>query len=180
MHQQPPYGNGYWGLGISVSGDGDSLAFSHGGRDEGFVADMFMRPGSGRGFVIMMNGVAGGIMAEIERAFAEEYGFGAPPRSTRTAVSMPASKLAEYAGRYVAVVNADTLRFDVTVARDGKTLDVYNPAARRSLPIAPVGGDMFVGLEGGGAWDFERTGANGPVRAIASGTGPNRRVLTKQ
>ena len=42
-----------------------------------------------------------------------------------------------------------------------------------------MGGDAFVGLEGGGAWDFERNGANGPVRAIASGTGPNRRVLTK-
>jgi hypothetical protein len=33
------------------------------------VADMFMRPGSGRGLVIMMNGVAGGLMTEIERAF---------------------------------------------------------------------------------------------------------------
>jgi CubicO group peptidase (beta-lactamase class C family) len=181
MHQQPPYGNGYWGLGISVAGDGDSLAFSHGGRDEGFVADMFMRPGSGRGLVIMMNGVNGGLMTEIERAFAEEYGFGGPPRTTRTAVAMTPAKLAEYNGRYVAVVNSDTLRFDVSVAPDGKTLAVYNSTARRSLPIAPVGGDTFVGLEGGGAWDFERSGgASGPVRAIASGTGPNRRVLTKQ
>ena len=25
MHQQPPYGNGYWGLGVAVAGDGDSL-----------------------------------------------------------------------------------------------------------------------------------------------------------
>ena len=181
MHQQPPYGNGYWGLGVSVAGDGDSLVFSHGGRDEGFVADMFMRPSTGRGFVIMMNGVAGGLMAEIERAFAEEYGFGGQPRTTRTGGAMPAAKLAEYAGRYVAVVNADTLRFDVTVAPDGKTLAVYNPAARRAVPIAAVGVDTFVGLEGGGAWSFERTGdANSPVRAIVSGTGPNRRVLTKQ
>jgi hypothetical protein len=140
-----------------------------------------MRPGTGRGFVIMMNGVAGGLMAEIERAFAEEYGFGGQPRTTRTAVAMPATKLAEYTGRYVAVVNADTARFDVTVAPDGKTLAVYNTAARRALPIAPVGVDSFVGLEGGGAWSFERTGdANSPVRAIVSGTGQNRRVLTRQ
>ena len=131
MHQQPPYGNGYWGLGVAVAGDGDSLAFSHGGRDEGFVADMFMRPGTGRGLVIMMNGVAGGLMAEIERAFAEEYGFGGQPRTTRTAVPMSAAKLAEYSGRYVAVVNADTVRFDVSVAPDGKTLAVFNVAARR-------------------------------------------------
>jgi CubicO group peptidase (beta-lactamase class C family) len=103
VHQQPPFGNGYWGLGVAVAGDADSLTFSHGGRDEGFVADMFMRPNTGRGFVIMMNGVGGGLMTEIERAYAEEYGFGAPPRVTRTVVSTPATKLGEYAGRYVGV-----------------------------------------------------------------------------
>src|SRR5438270_11286588 len=99
MHQQPPYGDGYWGLGVAVSGDGDSLSFSHGGRDEGFVADFFMRPASGRGLVIMMNGVAGGLMGEIERAFAEEYGFGAPPRITRNIVAKPASEHGPYVGR---------------------------------------------------------------------------------
>jgi len=181
MHQQPPYGNGYWGLGIAVSGDGDSLAFSHNGRDEGFVADMFMRPNSGRGLVIMINGVAGGILGEIERAFAEEYGFGAPPRIPRTGIAMSKAKLGEYAGHYMAVVNTDTLRFDVSVAADGQTLALYNPAARRSLPIAPVGADTFVGLEGGGAWEFERSAdANGSVRSLATGTGPNRRVLIRQ
>src|SRR6185503_1286422 len=36
----PAGGNGFWGLGVSVSGDGDSISFSHGGRDEGFVADV--------------------------------------------------------------------------------------------------------------------------------------------
>jgi CubicO group peptidase (beta-lactamase class C family) len=181
MHQQPPFGNGYWGLGVAVSGDGDSLAFSHGGRDEGFVADMFMRPNTGRGLVIMINGVGGGIMTEIERAFAEEYGFGGPPRIQRTAVAMPAAKLAEYGGRYVAVANTDTVRLDVSVGPDGKTLAVYDPRSRRSIPLAPVGGDAFVGLEGGGAWAFERgDDANGPVRSLASGTGPNRRVFTRQ
>jgi hypothetical protein len=79
------------------------------------------------------------------------------------------------------VANTDTLRLDVSVAPDGRTLAVYNAATRRSLPLAPVGGDAFVGLEGGGAWAFERgEDANGPVRALASGVGPNRRVLTRQ
>src|SRR5439155_18584419 len=107
MQQRPPFGTGYWGLGVAVAGEGDSLQFAHGGRDEGFVADMFMRPNRGRGLVIMMSGVAGGLAAEIERAFAEEYGFGAPPRVTRTVVAMPSEKLAEYAGRYVGVSSAD-------------------------------------------------------------------------
>ena len=181
MHQQPPYGNGYWGLGVAVAGDGDSLSFSHGGRDEGFVADFFMRPASGRGLVIMMNGVAGGLMGEIERAFAEEYGFGAPPRLPRSIVTKSASELGAYAGRYVGVLGRDTVRFDVSIAPDGKTLQVYNSLARRALPIAPLGGDRFVGLEGGAEWTFEHAGDGAtPVRSLAIGTGENRRVLVRE
>lgn len=181
MHQQPPYGNGYWGLGVAVAGDGDSLAFSHGGRDEGFVANMFMWPNRGRGLVVMTSGVAGGFIAEIERAFAEEYGFGAAPRVARAVVAMPPAKLAEYAGSFVGVAGSDTARFELSVAPDAKTLAVYVAAARRSFPLAPVGGDNFVGLEGGSAWVFERSGDVGaPVRSITVGSGPNRRVLTRQ
>jgi CubicO group peptidase (beta-lactamase class C family) len=177
----PPYGNGYWGLGVSVNGDGDSLVFSHNGRDEGFVAEMFMSPAKGRGLVIMMNGVNGGLIGEIERAFAEEYGFGGQPRVTRAITSLPASKLAEYVGKYSTVVNTDTLRLDVSVAADGKSLSVYNTSAKRSIPLAPVGADRFVGLEGGGEWTFDREGeGSGPVKSIAQGVGPNRRVFVRQ
>ena len=181
MHQQPPYGNGYWGLGVAVSGEGDSLTFSHGGRDEGFVADFFMRPASGRGLVIMMNGVNGGLMAEIERSFAEEYGFGAPARTPRTLVAKSASELGAYVGRYVGVAGRDTARFDVSVAPDGKSLLVYTSLARRSLPVVPLGNDRFAGLEGGGEWIFERAAdGTGPVRSLAIGAGQNRRVLVRE
>ncbi len=181
VHQQAPYGDGYWGLGVAVAGDGDSLSFSHGGRDEGFIADMFMRPNSGRGLVIMMNGVDGGLMTEIERAYAEEYGFGAPPRVTRSIASISAAKLGEYTGSYVRVAGKDTTRLDVSVALGRSMLSVYNQTARRSLPLAPLGNDKFVGLEGGGEWTFERGGeANGPVKSLALGAGPNRRVFARQ
>ena len=92
----------------------------------------------------MMNGVAGGLMGEIERAFAEEYGFGAPPRMPRTIVAKSASELGAYAGRYVGIVGRDTARFDVSVAPDGKTLAVYNAgasvAADRAVRRRPVRG----------------------------------------
>ena len=160
-----------------MAGDGDSLVFSHNGRDEGFVADMFMSPNRGRGLVIMINGVNGGLLAEIERAFAEEYGFGAAPRISRAVLTTSAAKLAEYAGRYV-LVERDTTRLDVTVSPDGKTLAVYNSASRRSIPLAPIGPDSFVGLEGGGAWSFERD-AN-VVKSLVTGAGQGRRVFTRQ
>ena len=129
----------------------------------------------------MMNGVAGGLMGEIERAFAEEYGFGAPPRITRTIVAKSASELGPYVGRYVGVAGKDTVRFDVSIAPDGKTLQVYNSVGRRTLPIAPLGGDRFVGLEGGGEWTFERAGdGSATVRSLAIGTGANRRLLVRE
>ena len=82
----------------------------------------------------MMNGVNGGLIAEIERAFAEEYGFGGQPRVTRAITSLPAAKLAEYAGKYSAVVNKDTVRLDVSVADDGKTLSVVYVACQTLDP----------------------------------------------
>ena len=128
----------------------------------------------------MMSGVGGGLMTEIERAYAEEYGFGAPTRITRTVVAIPAAKLGEYAGRYVGIAGNDTTRIDVSVAADGKMLAVYNATSKRSIPIAPLGADKFVGLEGGGEWAFERAEGAGPVTSLALGAGPNRRVLTRQ
>jgi CubicO group peptidase (beta-lactamase class C family) len=180
MPVRPPYGNGFWGLGVGVSGDGDSLQFSHNGRDEGFVAELFMRPNTGRGLVIMINGVGGGLIQEIERAYAEEYGFGGPPRVARTVAATSREKLAEYVGRYVvAVPNADSLRLDVSVGPDGKTLMVFNSSAKRAIPLAFTGGDAFVGLEGGGEWSFERA-ETGAIRAIVNGAGANRRVIPRQ
>jgi CubicO group peptidase (beta-lactamase class C family) len=182
MRVLPPYGNGYWGLGVSVSGDGDSLSFSHNGRDEGFVANMMMWPARGRGFVIMMNGVNGGLMNEIQRAIAEEYGVGAPPRMERRMVAVSAEKLAEFRGTFVGVVNRDTTRLEVSVAPDGKTLALYQAGPKHTVVLAPVGADRFVGLEGGGEWSFERSGEepNAPVRALATGTGGNRRTFEKK
>ena len=175
----PPNGADYWGLGVGVNGDADSLMFSHGGVDEGFVADMRMWPNRGRGIVIMTNGLSGGLVTEIQRAFAEEYGFGAPPRLERQSIATPQAKLAEYAGRYVQVMNADTIRLDVSVGPSG-WLSIDNSLAHRAIPIAPTGVDQFVGLEGGGLWTFERDAATGVVQSIVNGSGPNRRTFRRQ
>ena len=180
MQQQPPYGTGYWGLGVAVGGDGDTISFSHGGRDEGFVANMIMWPQKGRGLVIMMNGVQGGIMQEIQRAFAEEYGVGALPRVERTLVAMTDAELGQYRGRYSAVAGRDTVRLDISTTPGGKTLTMYQSNAKRTLVLAPVGPDSFVGMDGGGAWTFNRAESGGAVQSLANGTGQNRRVFTRE
>ncbi|MGA9117850.1 MAG: serine hydrolase domain-containing protein, partial [Bacteroidota bacterium] len=43
------------GLGIGVQGSGKTLSYSHGGRDEGFDAQLFAYAGSGDGVAIMIN-----------------------------------------------------------------------------------------------------------------------------
>ncbi len=48
------------GLGVFLSGEGESLSFGHGGANEGFRCDLFAFPGKGIGAAIMTNSDAGG------------------------------------------------------------------------------------------------------------------------
>jgi CubicO group peptidase (beta-lactamase class C family) len=174
---EPPFGNGWWGLGVTVGGEGDSLWFSHGGRDEGFVADLRMWPNLGKGYVLMMNGV-NGLTAEVQRAFADVYGLGMTPRMPLTRNTRSVEDLRQYVGRYVGAQGADTVNFDVTVV--GQSLiSITNSTSKHSTPLVPVGPDLFVGLEGGSRWQFQR-GADSTITGLAIGAGPNRRVLTRR
>jgi len=74
----PPDSVTWWGLGVSVAGDGPQIHFSHGGRDEGFVASVDMWPVRGQGLVVLTNGVSGALLAEIQNAFRDAYGIHTP------------------------------------------------------------------------------------------------------
>jgi CubicO group peptidase (beta-lactamase class C family) len=172
VHQGPQYGSGFWGLGVQVAGDGDSIQFTHGGRDEGFVANFIMWPKLGRGIFVMTNGVNGALLAELSRAFAEVYGMPAPPRVERRAVAMDSAALAPLAGRFMAVQGRDTAFFDVTAV--GSRLNVYDGRANRSAVLWPEGSDVFFDGNTGGRIKFIREGdAGSRARAMALGTAPN-------
>ena len=182
MPQQPPYGTGHWGLGVQVGGDGDSLTFSHGGRDEGFVANLVMWPNRGRGLVVLTNGVSGALLAEISRAFAEEYGMPSSARVVRRVASMDRTTLAPYAGRYAAAAGRETIVFEVTVDASGGGLALFNPSAQRTLRLLPEGGDTFFDADNGIQWRFERPAGNpnAPPTALTTGQGPGRRVAVRR
>jgi len=172
-----PDGSDYWGLGVAVHGEGDSTSFSHGGRDEGFVASMEMWPGRGRGLFVLTNGVSGALLNEISRAFAEMYGLGGPPRSTRQVVAMDSTSLAPLAGRYEYVsAQHDTIRFDISAAPN--MLRMWDPSLKRIRYLFPAGGDDFFDFDAGIRMSFERE--NGQSRALAVGQGPNRRVARRR
>ena len=161
---QPPYGTGTWGLGVVVEGEGDLIRFSHGGRDEGFVANLVMWPHRGRGLVVMMNGVNGALIAEIARGFAELYGLPAPfERTEKQVASADPASLDAAAGRYRAVGDGDTLSW--VVRREGLELRMLNPLGIE-LTVLPRGKDAYFDLESGTDWTFERDRSGAVVRMV--------------
>lgn len=163
----------FWGLGVAVAGAGDSLRFSHGGRDEGFVAQFEMWPAKGRGIVILTNGVNGGLMAEIARAFDAEYGTRlAPPRVEKRAAPMPADSLGAYVGRYFLTASPDSVFIDIR--REGNTLYGRNTQTKLERPLVPQGLDSFFDREVGSEWLFERSATTHRVEALIRIVGNQR------
>ena len=149
-------GGGNWvGLGVGVAGEGDSISFSHGGRDEGFVANVIMWPKLGKGFVVLTNGVSGQLLGEVRRAFNDIYGMPGAPRIERAAVQVKAEELAPLAGRY-AIMGRDTVRFDVEPA-DGHLI-VHNRTNKRTFQLWPLGNDQFFDRHTGTTMTFAREG----------------------
>jgi len=155
---QPPYGTGEWGVGVALGGAGDSLAFSHGGRDEGFVAQVYMWPKLGRGYVIMMNGVNGGLIVEIARGFRELYGL-PPDRVVKQLTASDPASLEAAQGRY-RIQNTEWV-----VRRHGDELRALNPIGNE-LTLLPQGKDGYVDLETGVDWSFERDSTGAVVRLV--------------
>lgn len=180
VQQQPPYGNGIVGLVVGVGGEGDSISFSHGGRDEGFVATFTMWPKLGKGIFILTNGVSGALMNEVLRGFADINGFGGPPRTTRRVADADSAAMRTLAGtyRFVAPNQRDTVTLAIT---PGATmLRMWDSSLQRTRYLLPAGGDDYFDFDIGSAFSFERGGGAGtPATALILSAGPNRRVAQR-
>jgi CubicO group peptidase (beta-lactamase class C family) len=101
--------NGGSGLGIGVNGSGRELRFSHGGRDEGFDAQLVAFAETGQGAVIMINANDNSrfttrILGFIARAYGWPGAASDSPAVVR-GVPVTAGRLARYAGYYEAAEN---------------------------------------------------------------------------
>ena len=178
--------NGSFGLGLALEGRGDSLVFSHNGRDEGFVAMMMMWPSRGQGIVVMTNATNGALLEEIVRSFVATYGLPGWSRTTVTAAAIAPASLDSLVGRYrlpapatpaAAAVAGTAPRF-LTVERRGEALWMVNPVGlpRRLVPTGPL---RFVDLADGVPVAFAR-GADGGVETLTFGTGPRATVAARE
>jgi CubicO group peptidase (beta-lactamase class C family) len=94
------------GLGIAVRGSGRTLSFSHGGRDEGFDAQLVAFAETGQGAVIMINAndnsrFMGRLLDFIGRTYGwPEQGSGSTAPAVVRAAPIAAARIAAYAGYY--------------------------------------------------------------------------------
>ena len=145
----------WWGLGVQLQGSGDSLRFGHGGRDEGFVANLFMWPRQHRGLVIMTNGVSNALIEEVGRAFGEQYGLPAGTRMEKRLVSVDPATLDSLPGAYRGTLpRGDTI--GVHVIRRGDDLWLSTSLDASETRLLPQGPDAFFDLDSGVSWRFER------------------------
>jgi hypothetical protein len=95
-----------YGLGVGVRGSGDTLSFSHGGRDEGFDAMLLAFAATGQGAAIMINANDNSrFMGRILDFIGRTHGWpraGQPPTPPAAVTPAPIepARLARYAGYY--------------------------------------------------------------------------------
>ncbi len=99
-----------WGLGLQLTGTGETLRFSHSGGNEGFRCFLTAYATRGQGAAVMTNSDAGAALyLEILRSIAVEYNWPDFQPETKQVLPLPAAQLRRFAGRYRAAQGPDLL-----------------------------------------------------------------------
>jgi CubicO group peptidase (beta-lactamase class C family) len=154
-------GSGGWGLGVQVVGEGEGLAFMHGGANEGFRAQLILYPRRGNGIVVMSNGDNGGDVVEaVTQAVGRAFGWPASERRTIRAVATSARALADAAGHYA----GGGVSVAVTVAGERLNIAVQDGP---SFDFVAQGADTFLSTDGRIRVHFTRN-ADGRINALSA------------
>ena len=126
------------GLGFFIDKRGNAVYFGHDGADAGFRAMMVMNRDKGFGAVVMANSDNGQILPEVVRGIAREYNWDEflPPVSE--IISLEATKLDEYTGRFR--INPDRV---LTIAREEGKL-FATPTGDPKFELLPVADGTFI------------------------------------
>jgi CubicO group peptidase (beta-lactamase class C family) len=158
-----------YGLGVGVSGSGDSLRFSHGGANAGFRSTFVGFAGTGSGIVVMTNSDTGGPLAnEIVLAAARVYGWPGLAPTVVTPIAVEPAALETYTGTYRAGGTS------LVVTRTGDRLMLSQDGAP-PLELVPTATDAFMYLGAGVTLRFERS-ADGAIVALRAGSARAERV----
>ncbi len=148
---------GDYGLGPSVKGEGDALAFSHGGANEGFRTFWVIHPRTGDGVAVMTNGDTGGqVMMEIVRSVANAYGWSDFQPIAYKSVALALDALVAREGQWIGETGGD--RVTVTARRDGGNMILEAMGA--SFTFVPTSQTEMISGENGQTASFV-AGADG-------------------
>ena len=109
-----------YGLGPELEGSGRAFRFSHGGSNPGFRAQLTYFPETGQGAAILVNGDGGdGLIDEIQRAIAAEYGWPALTPRRVTPAPLTEAQVLALVGGYAMQVPGFAEPIPARIARDG-------------------------------------------------------------
>lgn len=89
-----------WGLGLLVEGSGESLRFSHDGKNQGFFADFLAFAKKGEAVVILTNGNTPNLKNEILKSISSVYNWNTHNQRTIEVENLSAEELKNYTGTY--------------------------------------------------------------------------------
>ena len=141
-----------YGLGFEVHGEGDAIAFCHGGVNEGFQADFICFPNLGMGAIVMTNSDNGmRLMREIFSSLAQNYDY--PERTTRfvDAVTLDDETLQRCGGEFKVNMDNQDIFFFAKIENGQLHLSLPMPDifgdARKELVFTPLSPTKFFCVE---------------------------------
>jgi CubicO group peptidase (beta-lactamase class C family) len=166
------------GLGVFLTKQGDAIAFNHGGRDEGFDAQLTAVASTGQGYAMMINANDNSRFSTRLGAFiARKYGW---PGATSgyippAAIAIAEKDLTSVSGLY----DVGEGGFITLVPRNGHLFTSVDGALDEE--IVPIGGDKFAFTERPVQFHFDRaldgrvvaaSGLRGRVSSVLQRLGP--------
>jgi len=170
--------DGGYGLGFGVTGEGETLRFSHGGSNAGFKCSLIAWPHSGEGVAIMTNGDLGGsLYTELLHSLALEYGWPGFKPQEKEVMGLPDDTLTEYAGTYK-MSPSGTLSI---VKEDGCVFAdrlYVVPGGMQRVEIFPESETRFFSVDTDATLTFQRDAA-GDISGVTLKQGGRAREGTK-
>lgn len=153
------------GLGFFIERHGNALYFGHGGADEGFRAELVVSRDKGYGVAVMVNSDNGQILREVIRGVAREYGWDEFLPVPVEIISLDATKVADFAGRFQ--VNPDRVLTITPITANSKTVLQAKPTGDPAFELLPISETTFIRRDANVKYNFVR-----PAGAATNGSAP--------
>jgi CubicO group peptidase (beta-lactamase class C family) len=162
------------GLGFFIEKHGNAVYFGHGGSDEGFTSQLLVSRDKGYGVAVMVNSDSGGILQEVVRAVAKEYGWDEFLPAPYDIISIDKAKIETFQGRYRVYPDRVLTMKVEPAANGGANKLIAVPTVGPPFELLPIAEDTFVRRGSALKYEFLKgEAANTATFTAVRITGPN-------